>query len=67
MSRRDPKTEREVKQAIEDYVRTYGAASTRTIADYVAGQLGIRPSTDTVANVLKDLGYKPLATYWVKE
>ena len=67
MARRDPKLEREIKDSIADYVRTYGAASTRTIADYVAGQLGIRPSTDTVANVLKDLGYKPLATYWVKE
>ena len=67
MARRDPKLEREIKDAIKDYIDTYGAASTRTIADYVEGQLGSRPSTDTVANVLKELGYKPLATYWVKE
>lgn len=67
MARRDPKLEREIKDAIADYIRSYGAASTRTIADYVEGQLGSRPSTDTVANVLKEMGYKPLASYWVKQ
>lgn len=66
MSRRDPKTERQIKEAIEDYISKYGASSTRTIADYVASELGIKPSTETVANVLKEMGYKPLASYWVK-
>jgi hypothetical protein len=64
--RRDEKIEREIKDAIRDYVSTYGANSTRTIADYVEGQLGSRPSTGTIAAVLREMGYKPLASYWVK-
>jgi transcriptional regulator of NAD metabolism len=66
MPRRDVKTEREIREAIVDYVERYGATSTRTIADYVHSQLGERPANETVATVLKELGYKPLASYWVK-
>jgi hypothetical protein len=66
MPRRDVKTEREIREAIADYVERYGATSTRTIAEYVQSQLGERPATATVATVLKELGYKPLASYWVK-
>lgn len=66
MSRREAKTEREIKDAIQDYVSTYGVTSTRAIADYVEGQLGSRPSTGTIAAVLREMGYKPLASYWVK-
>jgi hypothetical protein len=40
MPRRDVKTEREIREAIVDYVERYGATSTRTIADYVHSQLG---------------------------
>lgn len=66
MSRRDVKTEREVREAIKDYVETYGAASTSTIADYVQSQLGVRPAKDTVADVLREMGYTPIASTWVK-
>ena len=66
MPRKDVKTEREIREAIEDYVNTYGAASTRTIADYVYSQLGHRPANDMVASVLRSMGYQPLASQWVK-
>ena len=66
MTRRDVKTEREVREAIRDYVNTYGAASTSTIADYVQSQLGVKPAKDTVADVLREMGYQPLASQWVK-
>lgn len=66
MSRRDVKTEREVRDAIRDYVKNYGVASTSTIADYVASQLGVRPAKDTVADVLREMGYTPVASQWVK-
>ena len=66
MSRRDMKMEWKIREAIADYVRAYGAASTRTIAEYVRSQLGERPANDTVARILREMGYKPLAAEWVK-
>jgi hypothetical protein len=66
MTRRDLKTEREIREAIIDYIETNGADSTRTIADYVESQLGKRPANDTVSSILKELGYVVQASYWVK-
>ena len=66
MPRKDVKTEREIREAIRDYVNTYGASSTSTIADYVQSQLGVRPTKDTVADVLREMGYTPIASQWVK-
>ena len=66
MTRRDVKTEREVREAIRDYVNTYGATSTSTNADYDQSQLGVKPAKDTVADVLREMGYTPIASQWVK-
>ena len=66
MPRRDVKTEREIREAIEDYVKSYGPDSTSTIANYVESQLGVKPAKDTVADVLRSMGYVPLASQWVK-
>ena len=56
MGRRQKDKERQVKEAIADYVRNYGVTTTRDIADYVNSQLGVRPSTATVAQVLHAMG-----------
>lgn len=66
MSRRGTKKEAEVKQAIRDYIKANGASSTRTIADCIEKNLGVRPGTNLIAAVLKDMGYKPVPSYWVK-
>jgi hypothetical protein len=36
------------------------------IADYVESQLGHRPAKDTIADVLRELGYVSSSRYWVK-
>jgi arginine repressor len=46
-----------VKRAIANYVQTNGVTSTREIALGVADTIGYQPSTATVSDVLKELGY----------
>jgi hypothetical protein len=48
-----------VKRAIANYVQTNGVTSTREIALGVADTIGYQPSTSTVSDVLKELGYIP--------
>jgi len=67
MGRQTSKLEREIHDAIVDYAENNEIPSLSIIADYVEAQLGHRPAKDTVSDVLRELGYKPLASYWVKE
>ena len=56
---------KEIKKAIADYVQENGVTSTRDIAEGVCDTIGYEPSTATVSQVLKELGYitkKP--TFW---
>lgn len=54
------KVEREkVEIAIADYIGEHGVTSTREIAEGVTETLGYSPSTATVAEVLRALGYTP--------
>lgn len=48
-----------IKKAIADYVQSNGVTSTRDIALGVADTIGYQPSTATVSEVLKELGYIP--------
>jgi len=63
------KAEKEaVKKAIADYIQANELTNTRDVAEGVSGILGFVPSTATVAEVLKELGYVPSAkSRWVYE
>lgn len=49
----------EIKKAIAEYILWNGVTSTRDIAYGIADTLGYEPSTATVSEVLKELGYIP--------
>ena len=49
----------EIKKAIADYIQVNGVTSTRDISLGVADTIGYEPSTATVSEVLKELGYIP--------
>ena len=52
------KTEMEkIKKAIANYIQENGVTSTRDIAEGVCDTIGYMPSTATVSQVLKELGY----------
>ena len=57
----------EVKKAIAEYIKANGVTTTRDIAAGVANTIGFRPSTATVADVLRELSYYPpeRVTRWV--
>jgi arginine repressor len=48
---------KEIKKAIADYVQQNGVTSTRDIAEAVADTIGYEPSTATVSQVLREMGY----------
>jgi hypothetical protein len=65
MSRREVKDETQIRDLVRTYVELYGANSTVLIADYVHGIMGVRPSTATIAKILREMGFTP-PSQWVK-
>jgi transposase len=66
MGRQPSKLEREIHDAIVDYAENNDVENLSAIADYVESQLGHRPAKDTIADVLRELGYVSSSRYWVK-
>jgi len=52
-----------IRAAVKDYVETYGATSTREIAEAVEDETGLSVSHQTVSVILRELGY--VAARWV--
>jgi group I intron endonuclease len=57
---------KKIRKCLLDYGKYRGVDDSEKVMSFIASQLGERPANETVATVLKELGYKPLASYWVK-
>jgi hypothetical protein len=57
----------QVKQAVAEYIGLYGVTNTRDMQAYCYDVTGINPSLNTVADVLRALGYEPRkkVTRWI--
>lgn len=50
---------KEIIEFVNSYVAEYGITTLRAIVDFVDANGGVRPSTATIAEILRELGYSP--------